>query len=183
LADTLTIIGAMVAFFIALHQYRKAQEWKRKEFILTFYSNALNNYNVKRGMRMLDWNRIDIPLQEGEIEGKNNFWFDDELLRSSLKNHFEMDASDGFSDEEAIVRLVMDEFFEKLGSCYPFIQAGLIKKEDVIEDIRYWIDIIGDENNQSKNTKTRTLLWKYLIVYKYGNTINLCKLFGYNISL
>ena len=182
LADSLTVIGAVIAFFIALHQYKKAQKWKRTEFILSYYSNILNSFNVKRGMRMLDWNRIGIPLEDGEIEGKNNFWFDDDLLRSSLRNHFEMRDTDGFSDKESIVRLVMDEFLEKLGACYPFIKTKLIKKEDITGDIIYWISIIGDVNNKSKDAITRKQLWNYVVAYKYENIISLCKLFGYTID-
>jgi hypothetical protein len=183
-AEILSILGAMIAFFVALHQYRKAQKWKRKEFMLAYYDKIFNNFNVKRGMVMLDWNRTEIPLQEKEIANKNSFWFDDELFRSALRVHFEMSAEEGFSDQESIIRLVIDEFLEKVGSYYPLIKANLIKKEDIvgINDIMYWIDIIGNKNNLSKDSETRKQLWKYIVSYKFHNIINLCNEFGYKIE-
>ena len=131
LAEVITIVGATFAFAIALWQYSKAQKWKRTEFILSYYSTALNSFNVRRGMLMLDWNCIDIPLRKDEIPGKSNFWFTDKLFRSALRDHFTMPEGEGFSNEETVIRFVMDEFLEKLGSCYPFIKTGLIKKEDI----------------------------------------------------
>jgi hypothetical protein len=185
LKDVVACVGAIIAFFIALQQYRKSQIWKRKEFMLKYYDNFLNNINVKRGMLMLDWNRIEIPVQNGEIKGKNNFWFDDRLLGSALRIHFEMNEGEGFSDEECLIRLIMDEFLEKLGSYYPLIKAKLIKKEDIvgIDDIAYYIDIIGNKSNTNKNNEIRKQIWKYILSYKFNNISNLCKEFDFMLNI
>lgn len=183
LSESLTILGAVVAFIVALRQYMKAQRWKRTEFVLSYYNEVLNNFNVRRGMRMLDWNRFDIPVVEGEIEGKTKFLFDDNLLRSALVNHHDLNPMIDFSDEEVVVRLVMDDFFEKFGSFYPFIKTGLVKKEDISGDIMYWISIIGNTRNDRKDEITRNQIWRYLHAYGYDNVINLCELFGYDLRI
>lgn len=182
LAEVLTIAGAIVAFAIAIEQYRKSQKWRRTEFVLTYYETALNDFDAKRGTRMLDWNSVDILLKEGEIPGKTFFNFDDSLLRSALRNHSEMPDEDGFTDEEAVIRFIMDEFLDKLGLCYPFIKTGLLKKEDVEGYCSYWIDIIANAENTSKDRETRKQLCEYIVIYKFENVINLCRLFGYDIN-
>lgn len=182
LSELLTIVGAIVAFLVALNQYMKAQKWKRTEFVLSYYNEVLNSFNVKRGMKMLDWNSIDVPLLDGEIEGKSSFWFTDDLLQSALISHHDVNPEVGFSDEEVVIRFVMDDFFEKLGSFYPFIKTGLVKTNDVSGDIIYWVKIIGDKSNNSKNEATRKRIWNYLNTYNYDNVINLCKLFGYDLK-
>ncbi|RPH33075.1 MAG: hypothetical protein EHM93_06560 [Bacteroidales bacterium] len=182
-SDTLTIMGAIAAFIIALYQYKKSQRWKRAEFVYQLITSFKDDFNVKRAFRILDWNRIDIPLLENEIEGKNNFWFDDELFVSSLRVHFEMNKDeDGFSDEEAIVRLITDDFLDKLGMFYHYINKGLISKDDVQTYLIYWIRIIADKNNPSKSNVVREHLWKYILQYKFNDVVSLCELFSYKIA-
>jgi len=187
LGESLTFVVAIAALFFTLKQHLQARKWKKADFILSFYNNTYmspqRSYNVKRGELMLDWNRMDIPLQEGEIEGKRKFWFDDKLLRSSLKIHFDMKDTEGFSDEESIVRLVMDDFLGALGSCYSFIEKRLITKNDLSNDVLYYINIIGDETNKSKDSETRNSIWQYIIRYGYHDVIRLCKIFGYNLVI
>lgn len=186
LAEVLTILGAIIAFLVALCQYKKAQQWKRTEFKLTYmthYKEILKDFNVMRGLMMLDWNSIEIPLKEEEIGRRKKFWFDDEILRSALRIHLDLEENEGFSDVETVIRFSMDETLEKLGAFYPFFQEGNIKKDEVPGTIIYWLDLIGNKENQSKDEETRKTLWKYIIKYRFTDLINLCSAFGYKIEL
>jgi hypothetical protein len=184
LAESLTITGAIIAFIVALSQYNKAQKWKRTEFTLTYlsqYREILRDVNVRRGMLMLDWNRIEIPLQADEIKDKSNFLFTDDIFKRALRSHFGMSETDGFSKEETFIRLIMDEFLEKLGAFYPFIHSGFMKKDDMPGNIIYWIDIIGNKKNRCKDEETRKQLWEYIVTYKFTDLEKLCNEFGYKI--
>jgi hypothetical protein len=183
-AELMAIIGAVIGFGVALYQYYRAQKWKKTEFLLSFisqYREMMRGFNTRRGSMMIDWNRIDIPLEEGEIEGKTKFWFTDELLRKALRIHLNMSESDGFTDEETIIRFAIDEFLEKLGTFYLYLRDGNMKKEDVPGDIVYWINIIGNPNNESKDEPTRKALWEYVISYQFTEVESLCSVFGYKI--
>lgn len=182
LSDVLKISGAIIAFLVAFSQYKKSQKWKRAEFVYQLFKNFKDDLNVKRAMRMLDWNRIDIPLFENEIMNKKSFWFEDDLFYNALQYHLEMDTESGFSDEETVIRFIMDDFFEKLGMFNSYINKGLISKEDIESYLIYWISIIGDTNNMNKSEKIRKQLWHYIIKYGYDDVVNICKIFGYKIS-
>ena len=182
LYEVLLLGGAFIGFCVALWQYKNAQKWKKTEFVRTYYKECLENFNFKRAMRMLDWNRIDIPLQTGEIENKEFFWFNDDILKRALKNHFEFSDEEGFSDEESVIRFVFDEYFEHLGDFYFFIKSKLITKQNIPSNVKYYIDIIGNQNNTSKDRETRFQIWEYIETYGYEDVINLCQLYGYDIK-
>lgn len=182
LYEILFLSGAIIGFCVALWQYKNVQKWKKTEFVRAYYKECLENFNFKRAMRMLDWNIIDIPLQKGEIEHKGIIWFNDDMLKRALKDHSEFSYEEGFSDEESVIRFIFDEYFEHLGDFYFFIKSKLITKQNIPSNVKYYIDIIGDQNNISKDNETRYQIWKYIERYGYEDVINLCQLYGYDIK-
>lgn len=185
LADTLKIVGAALAFGFTFYQYRKGQQWKRTEFIISLIKEFKENFNVTRATLMLDWNIVNIPLNEKEILklGKNELFFTDDLLKSSLRNHFKFKPGEGFSEEEFIVRLILDDFLDRLGQFNQFIDNKIIKPKDLRIYLNYWIKIIGDTNNKSKDKSVRVLLWNYIVTYQFTDVIDLFKRYNYNIKL
>ena len=61
LSEFITIFCTAIAFIIALYQYRKSQKWKRSEFVYQLITDFKNDFNVRRGLLILDWNRVLFP--------------------------------------------------------------------------------------------------------------------------
>ena len=63
-----------------------------------------------------------------------------------------------------------------------YVEAGLIDIADIKTYFAYWINIIGDKNNDRKPEKVRTQIWVYINEYGYSDIIKLCYKFGYDIK-
>jgi len=178
-AEVLKILGAALAFGFGFYQYVRGQNWKRAEFIISLIKDFKDNFNVKRAFLILDWNATFIPLAENEIPNQTQFHFSDKILNGALRNHFDMKVGESFTPEEAQIRLILDDFLERLGQFNQFIENKIIKTRDIEIYLGYWIDIIGNEKNLSKTPEVRAQLWQYLKTYKYYDVIELCKRFNY----
>ena len=174
-------IGGIVVFYFAIVEYRNNQKWKKSELANELFNKFNTNFNVKRAMYMLDWNKYEIPLIKNEIGNNTKFYFHDVLLESSLKPHTE--AKNGFTREEALIRNIMDDFFEQLGLFYIHIKKKLITKEDIDDYIEYWLEIIANPTNNRKNNIVRKEILNYIVFYKYNNVVRLFELFNYNIDI
>ena len=182
LSEFITIFCTIIAFIIALFQYRKTQKWKRSEFVYQLITDFKNDFNVRRGLLILDWNRVPLPLKDNEIKDEKFFLYDDEMLISALRFHLNKEEFEGFNQKDLIIRLILDDFFDKLGMFNIYIKKGLIKKNDIVSYLSYWIEIIADNNNTSKSFNTRKLILDYIDNYKFTEVGKLCELFGYKIS-
>jgi hypothetical protein len=107
--DLLTLVSVVLTLLTILkgiYEYKKAHTWKKLEFIAKEIKEFFNDFDNKRALLLLDWNRIDIPIQEGEI--KNNpkkIIIDDNILFTSLIHHSQK-QNGGFTEEETLVRKV-----------------------------------------------------------------------------
>jgi hypothetical protein len=174
----LTLLLAVIALFKGLYEYRKAQQWKKAEFLAKEVKEFYADENVDRALKMLDWNWMTIPLFENEIEGRKSFEFKDEMLITSLSKHDESE----FTEEETVIRLIMDDFLYRLGMFQNYIESKLIKKEDLVPYLLYWIKILGDPNLNRKQKKYILAIWEFINHYEYYTVIKLLKTFGYNIA-
>ncbi len=174
----LTLAVGVVGLFKVLLEYTKAQKWKKAEFLAKEVKEFFADANIQRALLMLDWNIIDIPLFENEIENKKSFLFKDEMLINSLKHHDET----YFTDEESIIRQTFDDFLFKLGMFQNYIDSKLISKKDVEPYLSYWINLIGDLSRKRKDEQCFKQLWKFTNYYEYKPIIKLLKSFGYNIT-
>ncbi len=157
----LGLVGAIIAFCIGLFQYYKAQKWKKTEFLAQEYKTFVSDRYVQRVMHLLDYPVSDFQL------------FDDEVLAHSLTGYFfsypdkkivvecnysviAMALSKDFDDETPatfdskmnIIRFSFDKFLFKLGVFHKHIGSGLIKVEDVVPYISYWIRFIKKTENE-----------------------------------
>lgn len=60
----LALLGASIAFCVGLFQYRKAQRWKRAEFLANEMKDFLANPRVEKALLLIDWTWRTIHLRE-----------------------------------------------------------------------------------------------------------------------
>ncbi|HZG42834.1 MAG TPA: hypothetical protein VEY93_07720, partial [Longimicrobium sp.] len=63
LIAVLSLVVAGTAFVVGLLQYRKAQAWKRAEFIATEIKEAFSDPLIQFALRLLDWNDSTYDLR------------------------------------------------------------------------------------------------------------------------
>lgn len=185
--EMLTAIGLFLTSFALLKgiiEYQKAQKWKKQEFLAKEVKEFFDDWNVKRMLRLLDWNKIDISLAEGELlsnpEQKSVILIDADLFQA-WKHHSEV--LQGYEEKEALIRHIFDDGLPKLALFYQYTQSGLISTEDLKPYLTYWIQLIGDKNNGRKSPELWTQLWQYIEQYGYPDIQKLCQAFGYDIRI
>ncbi len=166
-----TLIISLFVFFKGIKEYRKAQKWKKLEFVSKEIKEFFNDSNVKRALFLLDWNSkifdIDILKESREIDLN----FNDEDIIRALKTHNERLS---FSDKEIAIKRVFDSLFDRLTMFENYIETGLVTAKDLQPYLTYWIRILTDSNNVRKSEEIRTQLWKYIDEYGYIKVRNLC---------
>ncbi|HET7437458.1 MAG TPA: hypothetical protein VFN10_22330 [Thermoanaerobaculia bacterium] len=140
-ADTvvklLALVGASVAFVVGLFQYRKAQRWKRAEWIAEEMQSFFSDARVLAALRMIDWGarRIELYPDREDPATRSVYVRDDELAKA-LENHEQRPT--GFSEDEATIRDVFDHFLDRLERINSFVETHLVRIEDLRPYLRYW---------------------------------------------
>jgi hypothetical protein len=201
LADTITLCIAGFGVCAGLLQYRKAQKWKKSEFIISLIKDFSNNPNVKRAKLLLDWNGADIQILEGEIVSMENsyweatsksfskncseklFFCNNDLLLSALRYHDQQGIPVHYLDEEIIIRLIMDDFFDQLDLFAQHIENKLFQKEDIKMYLEYWLEIIANKNSDRKPLELHNALINYIVKYKFDRLKLLLEKYGYDMKL
>jgi hypothetical protein len=150
---------ALGAFIVGLLQYRRAQQWKRAEFLATELKPFFQDAKVSAAFTMIDWAERDINLSVF-TDPKNTA-----LTRVTLRMQCRAlephdlegsatrpaassgDSSDGgthsFSEAETAIRDCYDALLDGLDRLGSYLEAGLISAHDVRPYIGYWINDIA----------------------------------------
>jgi hypothetical protein len=159
------LIGAIVAFIVGLLQYRKAQQWKRAEWVAQEMKQLFNDPIVQSVLLMIDWGARRIMLYpEAKTESEKYVWLTDEDISRALMPHEE--RPEGFTDQEAIIRAAFDRFLDGLERFHSYVQTGLVSVSDVYPYLKYWADNICTEPLQD-GTEDRLIQLK-IYMEKYG---------------
>lgn len=158
-------------------EYKKNQAWKKVEFIAKETKEFFNDTNVNRTFILLDWNNITIPIKENETSlGVKILRIDDKMLFKALRFHH----PDGeFSEKEALIRHLFDDFFTKLGRFNQYVETKLVEEGDLKLYLIYWLQLITISNRKSQDVILR--LWEFIRKYNYEDVEQLCIKFGFTI--
>lgn len=170
------VLISLLVFIKGIHEYTKAQRWKKGEFVAKEIKEFQNDFDIKRAMILLDWNCKELDLRPNEIEGKTKFIFTDDLLKSALQTHRNITT---FSLEEVVIKGILDSFFDRLTLFNNYIETELISVNDIKPYLIYWIKILADPENGRKPKEIRILIWKYLKEYEYNGVIEFYHKLGF----
>lgn len=146
----LALIVTIITITIGILQYRKAQKWRRQEFLSKQIHDFFDDYYVDRALIMLDWNVYDITNNEGMFL----FKYKSSMLKDALEDHekrFERLKTDDdlFSYEEKLIREIFDKFLLKLGIFKNNIDNNLYSFKEIRPYLVYYLDIINGINTHS----------------------------------
>jgi hypothetical protein len=137
LLKMLVLLGAALAFLIGLFQYRRAQHWKRVEWVAQEMKNLFGDPVVQAAMLMFDWGSRRIPLYPDRKEENERYVrLTNEIVADALQLHD--DRPNGFSDQEADIRAAFDQFLDGLERFHSYVATGLVELGDLRPYLKYW---------------------------------------------
>jgi hypothetical protein len=88
-SDWISITGitsGVVVFIVGLLQYRKAQRWKRSEFVATEIKATFADKRVRVALFMLDWNQMkyDLSVDTNNDQHRNVIVTDNDLQQAMV---------------------------------------------------------------------------------------------------
>lgn len=134
------IIGVL-SFVKAIFDWRKSQIWKESEFLSKEVKDFFGDESIKKVLLILDWNVRDIEISDKIIT------IDDDFLLSALKTHSEKPK---FTRDEAKVRDLFDNFFDKLTFFNIYCKNGLISEKQVFDYFKYYLNILTKRGRKSE---------------------------------
>ena len=155
-----------IPFMKAIWEYIKDVKWKKSEFLAKEVKEFQNDENVKMVFQLLDWNKRKVKLKCGD------YTIGDYDLINSLQTH---NNKSRFLIQEAELRDIFDEFFDKLSTFNIYIESGLISEEELYLYIGYYVKILSSTDRKPK------LLIKtfddYIKYYQFTNVSELIERF------
>jgi hypothetical protein len=137
LLKVLILLGAAVAFIAGLVQYRRAQHWKRVEWVAQEMKSLFGDPIVQAALLMFDWGSRRIPLYpDRQAESERYVRLTNEIVADALQLHD--DRSDGFSDLEADIRAAFDRVLDGFERFHSYVETGLVELNDLRPYLKYW---------------------------------------------
>lgn len=186
----LTAIGASAAFLFSLSQYRKAQLWRRKEFIGNEVKSFQENRAVRIAFLMIDWGVRRIPF---DSEAKPHSWprvtrqiqiaaLEPDILRP-LPAGADPESYRRYSDIEVLIRDTYDVFFDELTRLASFAQAELFEDHELLPYLDYWLKDITSDSGPHEDLRWRLALFCYIQFYRFRAVQAFFKRLNYDISV
>jgi hypothetical protein len=154
----LALLGAAMAFVAGLAQYKRAQRWKRAEWVAQEMKGFLGNPHVDAALRMVDWSTRSVllfPFKEG---AERFVVVSAEETIAALRPHGEDCA---FTKKEAAIRDAFDVLCDGLERFESYIRSGLITADDVEPYLDYWGKHLRRDSSDPKLRRIREFMEHY----------------------
>ena len=151
---TLALIGAIVGFLVGLFQYRRAQRWKKAEFLANEMKYFFATPRVQRALILIDWGSRRFQLLESGAANTPQTLVTRKMQALGLRPHVLLGpaASDdevfviegtiarkGFTVEEAAIRDCYDAFLDGLEQFSSYVKTSLVDINSLRPYLGYWI--------------------------------------------
>jgi hypothetical protein len=191
------LIGAVIAFVIGLRQYRRAEQWKRAEFVSAEMKEFFASPKVSAAMTMIDWAGRSIRLFcLQDPENRERTYVDRRMQCVSLLPHTVIDWSRGsdreadqagakkmFAREHSIIRDCFDAFFDGLERFGGNVGSGLVSVAELRPYIGYWVDDIAADTTDPWDATWTACVLLYIHTYGYTGVQRLFNAFEHDISI
>jgi hypothetical protein len=155
--DIIPLLG-IFSFIKAIIEYRKTQLWKESEFLSKEIKEFFSDERVKVVLTLLDWNARKIMINGQEVK------VNDDYMIEALKTH---NQKSRFSIEEAHIRDLFDNFFDKLAYFNIHCKNGLVSEKKIFNYFDYYFNILTTTERKDWNfIKT---IDNYIDYYDYTN--------------
>ena len=196
--------GTAFALVFGFFQYRKADQWKRAEFIAKEMKEFFENADVQNVLLMIDWapRRINL-FHEKENDPKKYPRITRDLQVSALEPHTlrvsdqgsdgqtdqesegigAVDRTSKFSMEETRIRDSYDRFLDHLERFASYLESGLVSKAELDPYLRYWIDDIAELTQNPTDAAWTCALLAYIQFYDFTKVQLLFAKYGHPIEV
>lgn len=196
--------GALAALGFGLRQYKRAEQWKRGEFVAREIKEFESNPSVRNAMLMIDWGvrtlnlfLVPNPTNKDYIRvTREDQWR--ALLPHPLKPKYlsllatpkleagpPVDSRRRFTLEEAKIRDSYDAFLDNLERFANFVKSGLVSADEFRPYLAYWIDSIANVDELEEyegDAEWRCALLTFINYYRYSGVNSLLNSYGWNIE-
>jgi hypothetical protein len=174
LVKAIAILGAAVAFIIGLVQYKRAQQWKRAEWVAQEMKNLFEDPIVKAALMMIEWGSRRILLYPDRQEERDRYIsLTNEAVARALMTHD--DRPDGFSELEADIRAACDKLLDGLERFDSYVHTGLVTLSDLRPYLKYWAVLLCRPRGPRPNEHRLARLTGYMDRYGYEGAHDLLK--------
>lgn len=161
ISDILPIV-VILSFIKAIVEYRRTQLWKESEFLSKEAKDFFSDERVKIVLTLLDWNARKIMIDGKEVK------VNDSYIIEALKTHNQRSR---FTPEEAYVRDLFDNFFDKLAYFNIHRKNGLVSEEKIFNYFSYYFNILT--TTERKDADFLRSINSYIDYYDYTNVRDL----------
>jgi len=150
-------LTAIVGLGVGLFQYRKAQQWKRSEFVAQAIKDLESSERYRCAMKMLDFPRSTIACGGGV-----NIEFDDDVLTDAIPHE---SLKPYWTKEQEEIRLAFCEFLDGLERLDAFVRSRLISVALLRPYLIYWFRQLT--TTEYKSADFRATIWNFIDGYEY----------------
>ncbi len=122
-----------------IHRHKK---WKRGEFIAAQIKDFEADRKIQLMMTMLDWSDRELYFPAETGKDPIAIRVGDALLCSALLPH---NSTSGYYPNEMTIRDCVDRYLDMLMRLQNFVDAGLIKIDELRPYIKYWIELASGQ--------------------------------------
>jgi hypothetical protein len=168
----LILLGAATAFLVGLAQYRRAQHWKRVEWVAQEMKSLFGDPVVQAALLMIDWGSRRVPLYpDRQAESDRSVRLTNEIVAGALMFHD--DRPEGFSDVESDIRAAFDRFLDGLERFHSYVETGLVTLSDLRPYLSYWAVNICRPRSPRPPEHRVVRLKEYMQRYGFDNALDL----------
>jgi hypothetical protein len=165
LASIFSVVGTVVAviiFFSGVRQYKKAENWKKTEFLAKLYSEFSNDPPSLHAFWMIDGDDRTIFFEEGDayVAYPVNL----QSISNALRRYVPRTE---FSALDLHIRDSFDSFFVYIEQFDRAIENGLVDKDEVIPYFTYWIGRLNSPDEDADEEKLRIKVLDYIDAIGY----------------
>jgi len=160
LASIFSVVGTVVAviiFFSGVRQYKKAESWKKTEFLAKLYSEFSNDLPSLHAGWMIEGDSRDIFFEEGDAQVAHPV--DLEKICNALRRY---EPGTEFSPLDLHIRDSFDSFFVYIEQFDRAIQNGLVDKDEVFPYFTYWITRLNSPDEDKDGERLRIQILDYI---------------------
>ncbi len=169
--SVIALVGGVLAFIMSLLQYRKAQLWKRAEWIALEMKSFLADPMVQNTLMMLDWGKRRILLFPHREKFDERFVIvSDDDIKEALMPH---DSRPKFTETEAAIRDCFDKFLDGLERFSSYVATRLVERKDLAPYLSYWCYNIAKAKVDDPSVKRLVQLNEYMERYGFVNASKL----------
>jgi hypothetical protein len=151
-------LGAVVAVFKAIAEWRKNLRWKQAEMAKTCLDEIWSNELALAALKMLDWTGLSFKQGDGDTTPAISH----AQRRASLRI---VDTAFPAGDPSPFIRDAYDNLFDGFERLEHFIRIKLIRFEDVEPQLRYYVTKLSAPDE-------RPVVETFLKAYGFARALN-----------